>query len=224
MPDSHCAYCGGSGHTSPHCPWRTSKAGQRLSPYPGTPARVAIVTTSKQALAQPYTSPAKGLSFWRALMAFKSKPTVTRPANVTAYTAGDVVGGAITFEGIAPYGGDIYITSTTLRANITAIPAGMTSFRLYLYDATPASAIADNAAWLLHTNDLSSYLGYIDMGSPALPAATSAAVIVHVDQNFKQFRARTATLYGYLVTNGGFTPAANSEVYVPELNAVALPN
>lgn len=33
-------------------------------------------------------------------MAYKSQPTVTRPANVTAYNAGDVVGGVITFDGV----------------------------------------------------------------------------------------------------------------------------
>lgn len=154
-------------------------------------------------------------------MAYQSKPTVTRPANTTAYNAGDVVGGAITFAGIAPFGGDILVTSTALRININAIPSGMTSFRLHLYDVTPPSATADNAAWDLPAGDRASYLGYVDLGSPADVGAT---LFVQTDQVNKQFRARTADLYGYLVTNGGYTPAANSEVYVPELNAVALPN
>jgi hypothetical protein len=97
----------------------------------------------------------------------------------------------------------------------------MTSFRLHLYDATPPSATADNAAWDLPAGDRANYLGYVDLGSPVDVGAT---LYVQTDQVNKQFRASTADLYGYLVTNGGFTPAANSEVYVPELNAVALPN
>lgn len=151
-------------------------------------------------------------------MAYKSQPTVTRPANVTAYTAGDVLGGAIEFPTIGPFSGDIILTSAALRANITAIPAGMTSFRLHLYNVTPPSALADNAAWDLPDGDRAGYLGYIDLGSPADVGAT---VFVQVDQVNKQVRLRGGySLFGYLVTNGGFTPAANSEVYVPELNAI----
>ena len=151
-------------------------------------------------------------------MAYKSQPTVTRPANVTAYTAGDVLGGAIEFPTIGPFSGDIILTSAALRANIAAIPAGMTSFRLHLYNVTPPSALADNAAWDLPAGDRASYLGYIDLGSPADVGST---LFVQVDQVNKQVRLRGGySLFGYLVTNGGFTPAANSEVYVPELNAI----
>ena len=154
-------------------------------------------------------------------MAYQAKPTVTRPANTTAYTAGDVVGGVITFPGMGPYGGDILITSAALRINVAAIPAGMTSFRLHLYDLTPPSALEDNAAWDLPAGDRASYLGYVDLGSPADVGST---LFVQADQINKQVRLRTATLYGYLASSGGFTPAANSEVYVPELNAVPLAN
>jgi hypothetical protein len=154
-------------------------------------------------------------------MAYQAKPTVTRPANTTAYTAGDVVGGAIAFSGIGPFGGDILITSAALRINVAAIPAGMTSFRLHLYDATPPSALADNAPWDLPAGDRANYLGYIDLGSPADVGST---LYVQADQINRQIRLRTADLHGYLATNGGFTPAGNSEVYVPELNAVRLEN
>ena len=154
-------------------------------------------------------------------MAYQAKPTVTRPANTTAYTAGDVVGGSITFPGVGPFGGDILVTSAALRINVASIPAGMTSFRLHLYDVTPPSALADNAAWDLPAGDRANYLGYIDLGSPADVGST---LYVQADQINRQIRLRTADLYGYLVTNGGFTPANNSEIYVPELNAVRLEN
>lgn len=151
-------------------------------------------------------------------MAYKSKPTVTRPANTTAYTAGDVLGGAIEFPAIGPFAGDIIITSTALTAHIAAIPAGMTSFRLHLYDVTPPSALADNAAWDLPSGDRASYLGYVDLGSPADVGST---LYVQANQENKQLRLRGGySLFGYLVTNGGFTPAGNSEVYTPELHAI----
>lgn len=153
-------------------------------------------------------------------MAYKSQPTVTRPANVTAYTAGDVVGGAITFEAMSStIGRDVIITSAALRIDVTAIPAGMTSFRLHLYSVTPPSALADNAAWDLPAGDRASYLGYVDLGSPADVGSTLYAQVDGVNKQIRLGSGETS-VYGYLVTNGAFTPAANSEVYVPTLHAI----
>lgn len=158
-------------------------------------------------------------------MAYLSQPTVTRPANVTAYTAGDVVGGVanaiISFADAGPMSGAIMITSADLRIDVAAVPVGMTSFRLHLYNASPASALADNAVWDLTAGDRAAYLGYIDLGSPVDVGST---LYVQLDQINKQLQlgASATTLYGYLVTNGGFTPAGNSEVYTPRLSSLAM--
>jgi hypothetical protein len=153
-------------------------------------------------------------------MAYKSKPTITRPANTTAYAAGDVVGGAFEFPTIGPFSGDVLITTASLRIDVAAIPSGMTSFTLHLYDVTPPSAILDNAAWDLPSGDRANYLGKIDLGSPADLGST---LRVQVDQVNTQLRLRGGySVWAYLVTNGGFTPAGNSEVYVPTLHSVAL--
>lgn len=151
-------------------------------------------------------------------MAYKSQVTITRPANTTAYTAGDVVGGVISFSDL-PKGYNLAILSAELRANINAIPSGMTSFRLHLYDASPASALADNAVWDLPSGDRDNYLGYIDLGSPADVGST---LFCQVDAVNRPIRVGGAGLFGYLVTNGAFTPAANSEVYVPTLTAIDI--
>lgn len=160
---------------------------------------------------------AEGSETW----AYRAQTTVTRPANQTPYGAGDVLGGAITFSNAGPAGSQLMITSVDLRAHITAVPSGMTSFRLHLYDATPPSAIADNAVWDLPAGDRANYLGYIDMGTPADVGAT---LYVQADAVNKQIKLAdtVSTLYGYLVTNGGFTPAGNSEVYVVTLAGIAL--
>lgn len=149
---------------------------------------------------------------------FKSQPTVTRPANTTPYNAGDVVGGAIEFPEI-PKGIGLVVTSAHLRIDVGSIPSGMTSFRLHLYSVTPPSAIADNSAWDLPAGDRASYLGYIDLGSPADVGST---LFTQVDGISKQIHSRGTGMYGYLVTNGGFTPAGNSEVYSPCLHATDL--
>jgi hypothetical protein len=151
-------------------------------------------------------------------MAFNAQTTVTRPANATPYNAGDVVGGAIAFYGMSNAAGAILITSADLRIDVAAIPAGMTSFRIPLYSVTPPSALADNAPWDLPAGDRPYYLGYIDVGSPADMGST---LFCQVEQVNKQiYFGGTGALYGYLVTNGAFTPAGNSEVYTPRLHAM----
>jgi len=152
---------------------------------------------------------------------YSAQVTVTRPANATIYSAGDVLGGAITFPAIGPAGGEIQIISTDLRADIAAIPAGMSTFRLHLYNVTPPSAIADNGVWDLPAGDRASYLGFIDMGTPADLGSTLYCQADNIQKRIKLDTGETA-VYGYLVTAGGFTPAANSEVYSASVRAVAL--
>jgi hypothetical protein len=166
-------------------------------------------------------APASDAQFSLLPAGYRAQVTVTRPANTTPYTAGDVVGGAITFPSMGPSAGHVLLTSCDLRVDIAAIPSGMTSFRLYLYSATPPSALADNAAWDLPSGDRASYIGYIDLGAPLDLGST---LFTQVDQINKQCKLGTSetALYGYLVTTGGFTPAANSEVYTPTLRALGV--
>ena len=152
-----------------------------------------------------------------------STVTITRPANTTAYAANDVVGGALDLGIIAPSGGgDILFTSALLMPRIAAVPSGMTYFTLYLYSVTPPSAIADNGAWTLATADLGDFLGSINLSSPALPATSSNALYSQVNTVNVQVTAASQHVYAYLVTAGGFTPAANSEVYDLTVKALAV--
>lgn len=154
--------------------------------------------------------------------AYTSAATITRPANQTPYTANDVVGGAITFANIGPAvttgGQNLMITGIQLECDITAVPAGMVNMRLYLYTVTPPSALADNAAWDLPSGDRASFLGYVDCGTPVDLGST---LYVETNNVNKLFLAASSSVFGYLVTIGGYTPAANSEVYKATLHAVA---
>jgi len=149
-------------------------------------------------------------------MAYKSKTTITRPADTTAYTAGDVVGGAFKLAGMPGGNYDLLITSVALAVHITAIPSGMTSFRQHLYSQAP-SVIADNAPWDLPAADRAIYLGYIDLGSPADVGST---LYVQADQVNKHIRSGDDGVWGYLVTNGGYTPSS-AAVATVEAYAVA---
>lgn len=153
---------------------------------------------------------------------YTAQTTVTRPADTNAYIAGDVVGAtaaAITFATIGPTSGPVIITGVDLRMDVNAVPAGMTSFRLHLYNVTPPSALADNAPWDLPAGDRASYLGYVDVGTPADVGST---LFVQTDGiNKKVLLAASTSLFGYLVTNAGYTPAS-AAVMAIRLNTLGV--
>lgn len=146
----------------------------------------------------------------------------TRPANTTAYAANDVEGAtaaAFTFPNMGPPGGEIIITSAALEKDVAAVPSGQSSYRLYLYNVTPPSALADNAAFDLPSGDRASFLGFLDIGAPVDLGSTC---YVRSDNIGMQVRlAASGSLFGYLVTSGAYTPGSG-DVGVVTLNAVPI--
>jgi hypothetical protein len=84
---------------------------------------------------------------------------------------------------------------------------------------TPPSALADNAPFDIPSGDRASFLGIVQLGTPVDYGST-----LYVEQNVvnKQIKLAGTNLFGYLVTVAGYTPAANSEVYVPTLHSVGV--
>ena len=155
--------------------------------------------------------------------AYGTLATVTRAANQTPYTANDVVGGAIDLGVMGPASGRVLLQSIILRPRLTAVPSGMGNFRLALYNVTPPSALADNAPWTIPAGDQASFLAIIDLGTPALPAASSVDLyIARHNIGLELLLPAGAHLFAYLVTDGAFTPAANSEVYAIDPKTAAL--
>lgn len=150
--------------------------------------------------------------------AFTSVRSFTRPADTTAYAANDVVGGVHTFAFAGPAGGSIIINTATLEIDITTAPSGMNLFRLYLYSATPPSALADNAPFDLPAGDRAAFLGYIDFDSLVDLGST---LFTQKDLVGKQLKLASTTLYGYLVTLGAFTPG-NADPYKLTINNASL--
>lgn len=134
--------------------------------------------------------------------------TQTRPNNTTAYTALDVVGqdpaANMEFATGLDLGAGFVIYGARLRIDAAAIPAGMTSFRLHLYNAAP-TAIADNAAFNLIAADRAKYLGYVVIPEPVDNGDTLWGQSDHV--NFTGKLAATS-IYGVLQTVGAYTPTA----------------
>jgi hypothetical protein len=139
---------------------------------------------------------------------FVSSTPTTRPNNTTAYTIGDVVGTDpatnLIFSNVGNAGKNIFITGLTMRVNVANVPSGMSNFRLHLYNAAP-TAIADNLAYNLPSEDREKYLGYIDMLTPQDFGDTLWTEELQIN---KMVKLVDSNLYGILETKGAFTPTA----------------
>lgn len=141
---------------------------------------------------------------------------ISRPENVTLYTAGDVIGIADAgtpanagsaihaFNGVPA---KAVIEGVSLMIFLSAVTSGMTSFRLHLYKTSP-TAVLDNAAFDLVAGDRTAYVGYIDIPAPTDLGAT---LFVQVDQVNKRVSAPGGVLYGVLQTVGAYTPTSSED-------------
>jgi hypothetical protein len=151
----------------------------------------------------------------RDRLAYAPTATITRAPNTTAYAANDVYGGAFQLVAAGPTDGFIYLRNIAIEFNITALPSGMGDFFLYLYNATPPSAIADNGAFSLPTGDRAACLTPEGLALTTASLARGGGTVV-LETAFSpaplyKLGSTTTSLWAYLVTGSAFTPAANSE-------------
>jgi hypothetical protein len=157
----------------------------------------------------------------------ESSVSQTRPADTTAYAIGDVVGSSntgaptvLTFTNVSVVAGsNVIITGLSLEVDVNAVPSGMGTFRLHLYDTSP-TAIADNVAYNLPSADRAKYLGWLDIDTPVDLGDTLFVRMNNV--NFKTKLATSSTsLYGILETRGAYTPSSGA-VKVIRLNVLGV--
>lgn len=170
------------------------------------------------------TTPGTTNAVYVSTSAYTSVVDVTRPADTAAYAAGDVIGtttsagGAIlTFSSAGPSAAHLLVSDADLRYDVGSVPSGMTSFRLHLYDTSPTSSnLGDNAVWTLASGDKGSYLGYLDLGTPAAAGVSGAASLYSLNAALNTLIKLSGgtTLYGYLVTAGAFTPTSGATLRV----------
>lgn len=150
--------------------------------------------------------------------------SVTRTNDTNAYAANDVIGSAtgstaaLTFANMGRSAGVIMITSAELRIDASAVISGETSYRLHLYNVTPPSATGDNGAFDLPSGDRSSYLGFVELGTPVDLGST---LYVQTSNINRQMVLAGTNLFGYLVTIGAYTPTAQ-RVYTVTLHAIEV--
>lgn len=128
----------------------------------------------------------------------------SRPANTTAYAAGDLVANSATAGSVTPLSwnvGEGKIVGVRISKSGTGVTGA--DIDLHLYDATPTVANGDNGAW--SSNKAADYLGYVDMGT--MVAHTDGAVkrtgLAPADQIYG-----SGVVYGLLEIQGTYTPAS----------------
>jgi hypothetical protein len=152
---------------------------------------------------------------------FTSTQTITRPANTTAYTANSVWGGAFLLSAVGSANREAIITGVQVIFSNTSVPSGMGAFRLYLYNVTPPSAIADGGAFSLPSGDRANCLtpGGINLGIAQLSVGGGSVVLDTFASNVGSLNEQisvpaSANIFGYLVTVGAYTPVSASTAVV----------
>lgn len=176
------------------------------------------VKTSANSLS---VAPASDAIFTQKSSAFRSSASLSRGNNTTTYGVNDVIFGAFELANVGNSGGIIALTDIRFLMNITYLPSGIGNLRLFLYDVTPPSAVADNNAFSVPSGDRASILtpSGISLGTPAL--ATGGGSLVLSLAKVNQFVKLSGTsLFGYLVTEGAWVPTANSETATLTIMAV----
>jgi hypothetical protein len=150
---------------------------------------------------------------------FSGSATFTPAA--TSHAGGDCFGAAQEFKildrnGSPPASGShIKITSLTFTqatgTNVTSV------WRLHLYNVTPPSAIADDAAFDVPAGDRASYLGYVDISQLIDLGAT---LYIDMPSLNKQVKLLGTSLFGYLVNVTTLTAEAVAHTVTLQCQAV----
>lgn len=116
----------------------------------------------------------------------KISATFTRPANTTAYSAGDTISDSLsattpmTFTGAARnLGGSGWIVGAYVSTNKTGVTSQL---RVRLYSSAPTGYALDNAATPALYADVAKRVGVIDLPALAAPAAGGSVDFVDAEK------------------------------------------
>jgi hypothetical protein len=150
---------------------------------------------------------------------FSASATFTPAA--TSHAGGDCFGAAQEFvlrdrNGGAPAAGShLRINSLTFTqatgTNVTSV------WRLHLYNVTPPSAIADDAAFDVASGDRASYLGYVDISQLIDVGST---LIIDMPNLNKQIKLLGTSVFGYLVNVTTLTAEAVAHTVTIQCTAI----
>ncbi len=152
---------------------------------------------------------------------FASTATIQRPSGATAYTANDVYGSIIQLSNVGPSGGNIFINNVKIMFNTSTPPSGMTSLVIYLYSASPPSAIADNLVFNGASADRDFHLtedGIILSIATMRGGGSFFAMASNINRQIK-LAANSTSLWAYVVTPSAFTPTSSAETGTITINS-----
>lgn len=155
--------------------------------------------------------------------------TITRPADTTAYTSGDLVANSVTAGSVANLqfttlarvsGGSGLIVGAKIQKSTNSITNA--AFRLHLFATAPTyTSAGDNSAIsTVLVASAKSYLGYIDI--TAMVAFSDVAWGSGAPDNTRgsiPYVATAQIIYGLLEARGAYTPG-NAEVFTVVLDAL----
>jgi len=155
---------------------------------------------------------------------------VTRPANVTAYSAGDAVSNNATAASVTPL--------SFLASDVNNAPLLLTHVELLSPDTGPATAAATFEVWLFNSDPTANsgvgggdnaafsqkQAGFIGRMQGTFIGASdgSMAICTPVEGSFIPTTPSSGgtTIYGLLKTLTAFTPSANSTTFTATLKGI----
>ena len=148
---------------------------------------------------------------------------ITRPADTTAYTAGDTINAdaansVLEFDGmsITDTGGGI-LMEAKVETNITTFASQ--TIRLWVYNAAPATPLGDNAAFVNAYADKNKLLYFVDVDMEALNAGSDS--VVGIASVAKEYVTATGSLFVVPQSISAVTPTSGGKVNI-SLSALKL--
>lgn len=156
--------------------------------------------------------------------------TMTRPADTTAYAAGDLVANSTTagsvtgliFQNAVRLNGEC-ARWERLRLRKSGTSLTNASFRVYLFTALPTLSVGDNGAFnassVLAIDDMDKLVGWFDVTmdrSGAAGARGSGIPNSGSAMTFKPSVSTTTTVYGLIEATAAYTPTSG-ETFIATL-------
>lgn len=150
----------------------------------------------------------------------------TRPADTTAYAAGDLVANSTTAGSVVPlsFAGAVRTTGDCVRIERVRIEKSGTSltnasFRLHLFEASPTPTVGDNGVYnnagVLATNNILNHAGTFPVTMIWSGSDGAMGIGVPTTGNGATIRPATGTtLFGLLEVTAAYTPASGEIFYV----------
>lgn len=204
---------------------RLQRIAQRLTSLIGLLPTALGQTTMANSLAVAIASNQSALSVTSANGLLKLTASFTRPADTTAYAAGDLCANSTTAGSVTPltFSNAVRASADGVRIERARIRKSSTSltnatFRLHLFESSPTLSVGDNAAFnssgVLGVNNALAYLGSIAVTMQNSGSDGAIGLGVPLVGNGIVAQPSATTIYGLLEVTGAYTPTSGETIAV----------